>query len=114
MRCFEKSRSSSRSLTFTGTIFKDFLFEPAYVKGKKISLLALGRERPIDDLERVFSVPMQREYFPVQLADMGADFEFLLPERDIYFFPHSIISAKKHEHPGSAYSYRFVRGKDPL
>ena len=26
MRCFEKSRSSSRSLTFTGTIFKDFLF----------------------------------------------------------------------------------------
>jgi phosphoribosyl 1,2-cyclic phosphodiesterase len=86
-------------------------FEPAYVKGKKISLLALGRERPIDDLERVFSVPMQREYFPVQLADMGADFEFLLPERDIYFFPHSVISAKKHEHPGSAYSYRFVRGE---
>ena len=90
------------------------LFEPAYVKGKKISLLALGRERPIDDLERVFSVPMQREYFPVQLADMGADFEFLLPERDIYFFPHSIISAKKHEHPGSAYSYRFVRGEKSI
>ncbi len=89
-------------------------FEPAYVKGKKISLLALGRERPIDDLERVFSVPMQREYFPVQLADMGADFEFLLPERDIYFFPHSIISAKKHEHPGSAYSYRFVRGEKSI
>ena len=89
-------------------------FEPAYVKGKKISLLALGRERPIDDLERVFSVPMQREYFPVQLADMGADFEFLLPERDFYFFPNSVISAKKHEHPGSAYSYRFVRGEKSI
>ena len=85
-------------------------FEPAYIKGKKISLLALGRERPIDDLERVFAVPMQREYFPVQLADMGADFEFLLPEEDIYFFPKSIVSAYKHQHPGSAYTYRFVRG----
>ena len=63
------------------------------MKGKKISLLALGRERPIDDLERVFAVPMQREYFPVQLADMGADFEFLLPEEDIYFFPKSIVTA---------------------
>ena len=85
-------------------------FEPAYVKGKKISLLALGRERPIDDLERVFSVQMQREYFPVQLADMGADFEFLLPDSDIQIFPKSLVIARKHQHPGSAYSYRILRG----
>ena len=66
-------------------------FEPAYVKGKKISLLALGRERPIGDLERVFSVPMQREYFPVQLCDMGADFEFLLPDENVRLFPRAIL-----------------------
>lgn len=85
-------------------------FEPAYVKGRKIAMLALGRDRPIDDLERVFSVPMQREYFPVQLCDMGANFEFLLPNEDIRFFPAAVVTARKHQHPGSAYSYRLTRG----
>ena len=85
-------------------------FEPAYVKGRKISLLALGRDRPIDDLERVFSVPMQREYFPVQLSDMGASFEFIMPDEDVRFFPHAVVVARKHKHPGSAYSYRLSRG----
>jgi phosphoribosyl 1,2-cyclic phosphodiesterase len=84
-------------------------FEPAYVKGRKISILALGRDRPIDDLERVFSVPMQREYFPVQLCDMGADFEFLMPDEDIRFFPKAVVTARKHRHPGTAYSYRLSR-----
>ena len=85
-------------------------FEPAYVKGKKISLLALGRERPVTDLERVFSVPMQREYFPVQLCDMGAAFEFLLSDATVHPFPKAVVSARKHRHPGSAYSYRIARG----
>ena len=85
-------------------------FEPAYVKGKKISLLALGRERPVTDLERVFSVPMQREYFPVQLCDMGAAFEFLLSGATVHPFPKAVVSARKHRHPGSAYSYRIARG----
>ena len=84
-------------------------FAPAYVKGRKISLLALGRDRPIDDLERVFSVPMQREYFPVQLSDMGANFEFIMPDEDVRFFPHAVVVARKHRHPGSAYSYRLSR-----
>jgi ribonuclease BN (tRNA processing enzyme) len=80
------------------------------VKGKKISLLALGRERPIGDLERIFSVQMQQEYFPVQLADMGADFEFLLPDRDVQILPKALVVARKHQHPGCAYSYRISRG----
>jgi phosphoribosyl 1,2-cyclic phosphodiesterase len=84
-------------------------FEPAYVKGKKISLLALGRDRPVADLERLFSLPMQREYFPVQLCDMGATFEFLLPDAKIYPLPKAVVTARKHRHPGSAYSYRITR-----
>jgi phosphoribosyl 1,2-cyclic phosphodiesterase len=84
-------------------------FAPAYVKGRKIAMLALGRDRPIDDLERVFSVPMQREYFPVQLSDMGANFEFLMPDADILFLPKAVVTARKHPHPGSAYSYRVSR-----
>ena len=32
---------------------------------------------------------MQREYFPVQLSDMGANFEFLLPDENIRLFPTS-------------------------
>ncbi|HET7237669.1 MAG TPA: MBL fold metallo-hydrolase [Terrimicrobiaceae bacterium] len=85
-------------------------FEPAYVKGRKISMLALGRDRPIDDLQRVFSVPMQQEYFPVQLCDMGANFEFLMPDEDIRFFPRAVVTAHKHPHPGSAYGYRISGG----
>jgi phosphoribosyl 1,2-cyclic phosphodiesterase len=84
-------------------------FAPAYVKGRKISFLALGRDRPIDDLERVFSVPMQREYFPVQLSDMGANFEFIMPDVDVRFFRTPSWSLEKHRHPGSAYSYRLSR-----
>jgi phosphoribosyl 1,2-cyclic phosphodiesterase len=86
-------------------------FEPAYVAGKKIALLALGRERPIDDLERVFARPMQQEYFPLQLAQMGAEFEFLLPQDDTHVFPRSVVTARRHAHPGSAYTYRVVKGK---
>jgi ribonuclease BN (tRNA processing enzyme) len=52
---------------------------------------------------------MQREYFPVQLADMGADFEFLMPDVSIRFFPKAILTARQHQHPGSAYSYRLSR-----
>jgi phosphoribosyl 1,2-cyclic phosphodiesterase len=86
-------------------------FEPAYVAGKKISLLALGRARPIDDLERVFARPMQQEYFPVQLAQMGAAFEYLLPQDDTHVFPKSVVTARQHAHPGSAYTYRVVKGR---
>ncbi|MGA9578234.1 MAG: MBL fold metallo-hydrolase, partial [Terrimicrobiaceae bacterium] len=68
----------------------------------------------IDDLQRVFSVPMQREYFPVQLCDMGADFEFLLPDENVRLFPRAILTAQKHKHPGSAYSYRLVSGKKTI
>jgi phosphoribosyl 1,2-cyclic phosphodiesterase len=85
-------------------------FEPAYVKGRKISMLALGRNRPIHDLKRLLSVPMQREYFPVQLCDMGANLEFLMPDKDICLFPKAVVTARKHQHPGSAYSYRISRG----
>lgn len=81
-------------------------FAPAYVEGKRIALLALGRERGIDDLERVFSVQMQDEYFPVRLADMGARFEYLLPNEEMLLVPRGVVKARKHPHPGNAYSYR--------
>jgi ribonuclease BN (tRNA processing enzyme) len=89
-------------------------FAPAYVKGKKVALLALGRDRPIEDLERVLADPMQREYFPMQLADMGADFEFLLPQDNTQIFSKTVVTARQHSHPGTAYSYRIFKGNKSI
>ena len=75
-------------------------FEPAYVKEQKISLLALGRKRPVDDLERVFAVPMQSEYFPLELGQMGAEFEYLLPQDDTTIFPKSVVTRAQAPSPG--------------
>jgi ribonuclease BN (tRNA processing enzyme) len=77
-------------------------------------MLALGRERGIDDLERVFSVQMRDEYFPVRLADMGANITYHLPNEDVLFFPRGVVTARRHPHPGGAYSYRFDNGRKTL
>jgi len=51
-------------------------FAPAYNKDQKIGILAMGRKGKIKDLKEVFSLQMQKEYFPVGLDTMGAQFEF--------------------------------------
>src|ERR1700730_6311748 len=52
-------------------------FAPAYNKNQKIGILVMGKERKFKDLKGIFSLQMQREFFPVELTDMGAQFEFL-------------------------------------
>ena len=57
---------------------------------------------------------MQAEYFPVQLDQMGATFEFLqIADASEHFTGinnvETLISAQRHNHPGGAYSFRIER-----
>jgi phosphoribosyl 1,2-cyclic phosphodiesterase len=89
-------------------------FAPAYDPGQKIMFLALARDQPVGHLREVFEVQMQAEYFPVQLEQMGADFEFLqIADASKHFTGinnvETLVTAQKHNHPGGAYSLRIER-----
>jgi phosphoribosyl 1,2-cyclic phosphodiesterase len=55
-------------------------FAPAYNPKQKIKILTFGRGQTIGNLREIFEVPLQSQYFPVQLDRMGAQFEFLKVE----------------------------------
>ena len=89
-------------------------FAPAYDSGQKIMFLALGRDQPVSHLREIFEVQMQAEYFPVQLEQMGADFEFLqIADASKHFTAiknvQTMVTAQKHNHPGGAHSLRIER-----
>lgn len=81
-------------------------FSPAYDPETKIHILALGRGREINCLEEIFATQMQKEFFPVQLDNMGARFNFLLYDKPMEVFGDIEVKALRHKHPGGAYSYR--------
>jgi phosphoribosyl 1,2-cyclic phosphodiesterase len=89
-------------------------FAPAYDSKQKITLLTLGRDRTTTDLRQIFEVQMQSEYFPVQLDQMGAVFEFLqIADASRHFTAingvETVVTAQRHNHPGGAYSFRIER-----
>ena len=89
-------------------------FAPAYDPGQKITFLALARDEPVGHLREIFEVQMQAEYFPVQLEQMGANFEFLqIADASKHFTGiknvQTLVTAQKHNHPGGAYSLRIER-----
>jgi len=89
-------------------------FAPAYDRRQKITLLTLGQDQTIGNLREIFEVPMQAQYFPVQLDHMGANFEFLqIAEASRHFTSinnvDTIVTAQRHNHPGGAYSFRLER-----
>jgi len=91
-------------------------FTPAFIKNQKINLLAMGSGREIKNLEEIFKVQMQEEYFPVQLEKMGANFNFMLLDKSMEIFEPdaadpkpTLVIANRHNHPGGAYGYRVER-----
>ena len=81
---------------------------------QKITRPTLGRDQTVHNLREIFEVQMQAEYFPVQLDQMGANFEFLqIADASRHFTTFSsvptIVTAQRHNHPGGAYSFRIER-----
>ncbi len=83
-------------------------FIPAYDKRRTFTLSAIGRERYGQDLRTIFETAMQEEYFPVSLEGMGAQIEFMQSRTDTITAGDAEASVVRHNHPGGAYSYRFI------
>ena len=89
-------------------------FAPAYNPQQKIKILAFGRGKTIGNLREIFEVPLQSQYFPVQLDRMGAQFEFLKVQDASKHFTsvnnaEATVTGRRHNHPGGAYSFRIER-----
>src|ERR1700741_1761986 len=67
----------------------------------------MGKQRKIKNLKDIFSVPMQREYFTVQIDNMGEQFEFLTPGNKETFYGANVTAAPQyHKFMGGSYGYR--------
>ena len=87
-------------------------FKPAYNSAKKLTIITMGRDRPLKDIKSLFDFQMNEYYFPVQLDEMGAEMKFLMPKEEIELFGETVVTVRKHNHPGTAYSMRlYWRGK---
>ncbi|MCI5059053.1 MAG: MBL fold metallo-hydrolase [Flavobacteriales bacterium] len=84
-------------------------FAPAYKEGQTINVLALGKDREINDLRHIFSTQMIKEYFPIGMNQMGANINFLYKKEDLFEHLGSFAIARLHDHPGGCMSYRFER-----
>jgi phosphoribosyl 1,2-cyclic phosphodiesterase len=89
-------------------------FAPAYNPQQKITILTLGEGQTVGNLREIFEVPLQSQYFPVQLDCMGAQFEFLKVEDASKHFTavnnmETIVTGRRHNHPGGAYGFRIER-----
>jgi phosphoribosyl 1,2-cyclic phosphodiesterase len=89
-------------------------FAPAYDPEQKITILTLGRGQTIGNLREIFEVPLQSQYFPVQLDRMGAQFEFLKIEDASRHFTavnnvETKVTSQRLNHPGGAYAFRIER-----
>jgi len=90
-------------------------FQPAYDPRRHFTITIIGRGRQTRNLEDIFSMHMQQEYFPVPMKKMGARMTFFAPETTHYTTPitGNKVVTWRHNHPGGAYSYR-VEGEGKI
>lgn len=82
-------------------------FAPAYNPNQKIGILAMGRKGKIKNLKQIFSMQMQKDYFPVGLETMGAQFEFsTFGDRESFYGAMVTTVAQHHLHVGGSYGFR--------
>jgi len=90
-------------------------FRPAYDPNRHFVITIIGRDRQARNLEDIFSIHMQQEYFPVPLGKMGARMTFFAPEETKFTTETTgnKVVTLRHNHPGGAYSYR-VEGEGKI
>jgi phosphoribosyl 1,2-cyclic phosphodiesterase len=82
-------------------------FAPAYKVNQKIGILAMGGQGKIKNLKEIFSMQMQKEYFPIQLDMMGANFEFpALGDKETIYGAHITCAPQHHRYQGGSYAFR--------
>jgi len=83
-------------------------FAPAYDSSRRLTISAIGKERFGRDIRGIFEKQMQQDYFPVPLGGMGAEIDFMKSQEDFVKAGQASVQVVKHNHPGDAYSYRFM------
>ncbi|MBS1575612.1 MAG: MBL fold metallo-hydrolase [Bacteroidetes bacterium] len=82
-------------------------FAPAYDKNQKIGIHVMGSKRHFTNIHEIFSLMMRPEYFPVQLEEMGAQFEFPnLGDQGIFFGARVSSIPQQHLTYGGSYALR--------
>jgi phosphoribosyl 1,2-cyclic phosphodiesterase len=82
-------------------------FAPAYNPEQKIGILAFGRKGKIKNLKEIFTTQMQKEYFPVGLSKMGAQFEFYsYGDKETIYGAKVTSVAQYHKYRGGSYGMR--------
>jgi len=84
-------------------------FDPVYCKDRKIAFFTPLHTMKDAELKQIFERQMQKEYFPVQLENIGADLKFFTAEeyRSYLGFEKTVdFNYRMHNHPGGAFSYR--------
>ncbi len=81
-------------------------FKPAYDTNREITITTFGRSDEYFDLKAIFENQMRTEFFPVPLAEMGANLNFIQQKENCLETKNGKIISSEHSHPGGAYSYR--------
>jgi len=82
-------------------------FAPAYNSNQKIGILVMGKQRKFKDLKEIFSLQMQKEYFPIGLETMGAQFEFLsYGDKETLYEANVTVTPQHHLFWGGSYGLR--------
>jgi phosphoribosyl 1,2-cyclic phosphodiesterase len=82
-------------------------FAPGYNKEQKIGIIKMGSDKQYKELKEIFSLPLQAEYFPVQLDALGAQFEFLSIHDKQNFYGVKITTIPQfHKYRGGSYAMR--------
>ena len=81
-------------------------FDPAYDPRRTINIGAVGRGGNFTDLRKIFKNQMLEEYFPVQLENMGANFNFVFRDTDLFEDKGVVLKTIAQNHPGGSIGYR--------
>ena len=85
-------------------------FTPAYIPDVNINLLMMGRNWDVEKLKNIMIDQMGGAFFPVEMEDMGAHFNFLTVGRKVAQHSSQMsVTARLHSHPGGAYGFRIER-----
>ena len=81
-------------------------FHPFYDPNRTLTLNAMGANREVEDVQKIFQTQTQKEYFPIPIDQMGAEIQYAPPAQRTLIEEDASITAMPHNHPGGAYSFR--------
>lgn len=84
-------------------------FLPAYSPQQRIHILAMGKDGNPQSIQEIFETQMKAEFFPVQLANLSAEFKFLIPDPKGNELNNTRVETLLLNHPGGSYGYKWTR-----